>query len=152
MPHSKDRSDLVAYLHINKNETDIKRNIVQDRTDFPVPAFRSEHRYISTSLILTQICTETLTKQPDFLSTLRCLVNVMAAIWHVVGGREGEQIYALIGRGWERAVNSTLWSFLPRYRDLVPFAQLAGWAQDGCGEETILLPQLLQSGWKSTLI
>ena len=152
MPHSKDRSDLEAYIHINRNETDLKRNTVHDRTDFPVPAFRSEQRSISTSLILREICPETFTKQPDFLSTLRCLVKVKAAIWHVVGGREGEQIYALIGRRWERAVNSTPWSFLPRYRVLVPFVQLAGWAQDGCEEETILLPHLLQSGWKNTLI
>jgi hypothetical protein len=87
---------------------------------------------------------ETLTKQPDFLSTLHSLVNVAVAIWHVIGGTDGEQIYgsiyALIRRRWGRAVNSTPWPMLQWHRHLVPFVQLAGWAQDWCGEETILLP------------
>jgi hypothetical protein len=80
MPHSKDRSDLEIYIHINKNETDLKRNILQGRTDFPVPAFRNQQRSISTLLMLGKMCPETLTKHPDFLSTLHCLVNVAVAI------------------------------------------------------------------------
>ena len=110
MPHSKDRSDLEVYVHtrINKNETDLKRNILQDGIGFPVPAFRSQQRFISTLLMLREMCPQTLTKQPDFLSTIHCLVNVAVTIWLVIGGTDGEQIYgstyALLGEdGGERS-------------------------------------------------
>jgi hypothetical protein len=93
MPHSKDRSDFEVFTHINKNETDLKRIILQDGTDFPVPAFRNQQRSICTVLMLREICLETLTKQPHFLSSLHCLVNVAVAISHIIGGTDGEQIY-----------------------------------------------------------
>jgi hypothetical protein len=57
------------------------------------------------------MCPETLTKHPDFLSTLHCLVNVAVAIWHVIGGTDGQKIYGsiytLIRRKCGRAVNFT---------------------------------------------